>query len=288
MKMRHDLRFTKYQACGNDFILRDETEGARTSDSDRSKLAALLCQRHFWVGADGILFVERAGGLDGSMRLFEPDGKEADMCGNGLRCVAAHLISKFRKDRVEILTRDGVKRVTRIGNEYQADMGKVRTSRKDLSGYLGGAGHANQSPVEIAFRRGRGMAKGYMLNTGEPHLVLFVDDVEDEDLCGLGSQLSRDRVRFPKGTNVDLVEVRGPHDIRIRTYERGVFDETLACGTGATASAGAALLLERVRPGPVKVETRGGVMTIEIDARWNAYMTGPALPVFEGRLTVEL
>jgi len=94
--VRYVFEFIKYQGCGNDFILKDETEEVVTPNSDRSKLAKILCHRHFQVGADGILFIERAKGVDGAMRLFEPDGGEADMCGNGIRCIGSYLTEKLQ------------------------------------------------------------------------------------------------------------------------------------------------------------------------------------------------
>src|SRR4030042_3553657 len=107
--MRKKLRFTKYHGCGNDFIVIDEVDGTRTPDKLRSRLATMLCDRRFQIGADGVIFVEKARGVDGSMRHFEPAGNEADMCGNGIRCVASYLSEKLGKSHVKVLTRDGGK-----------------------------------------------------------------------------------------------------------------------------------------------------------------------------------
>ena len=286
--MRYVFEFIKYQGCGNDFILKDETEGVVTPDSDRSKLAKILCHRHFQVGGDGILFIERAAGVDGSMRLFEPDGGEADMCGNGIRCIGSYLTEKLKKPQVDVLTRDGVKRISRIGNEYSVQMGTVRTCRRDLGRYLADKGEGSDMLLDIPVRVNDRIMRGSLVNTGEPHLVFISDNVAVADVRGVGEAINRDRTRFPQGMNINFTQITGPHEISNRTYERGVFNETMACGTGATASAAVSLLLNLVERAPVKVTTLGGVITIDIDRDGNAQMTGPANAVFKGELTIEV
>jgi len=286
--MMREFRFLKYQACGNDFVLRDERFDAPTPDRVRGLLAKKLCTRSFQVGADGLLFVESVEGADGSMRLFEPDGKEADMCGNGLRCVAAHLMSDLGKDEVDVLTRDGVKRVARTGELYRADMGQVRSAAQDLGGYLSVPADRRAGPARIDLDvKGRHL-EGYMVNTGEPHVVVFTDDLDGEDVQEGGGRIGKDLSKFPRATNVNFVHVSGPNEISLRTYERGVFGETLACGTGATASAAVSLMLGLVRQGPVTVAARGGQMIVEVDEHARAYMTGPAVRVFDGTIMVDL
>ncbi|HIJ17475.1 MAG TPA: diaminopimelate epimerase [Thermoplasmata archaeon] len=286
--MKYDFRFVKYQGCGNDFILKDETSGLRTPDADRSAMAKFLWNRNFWVGADGVLFVEDAPGVDGSMRLFEPAGNEADMCGNGLRCVAAYLMTKLGKEDVDVLTGDGVKHVSRDGEGYRVDMGPVRTLRKDLAGYVAEAGLPEDSMLQFRVDTGSDTVGGSIVDTGEPHIVLFTDALDSVPLVKVGEGVNADKRRFPESVNINYVQVTGQHDISIRTYERGVFNETLACGTGATACACVSLLLGKVQPGPVNVRTKGGMMRIELGPDGRAVMTGPAVRVFEGRLEVEV
>lgn len=282
--MRTNPRFVKYQGCGNDFIIKDEMEGPATPDKVRSRLAVELCDRHFRVGADGLIFVEKAKGVDGSMRLFEPAGNEADMCGNGIRCLASYLMDKLGKDKVDILTRDGVKHVVRVGDEFRVDMGVVRIDRASLKGYLSDRGKPSDSMLKFSVVVGRRTLRGAVVNSGEPHIVVRTGDVSREDLRSLGERVNADRSRFPTGVNLNMVEVTGPHSIKIRTYERGVYDETLACGTGATAGAAVALLLGWVKPGQVKVEARGGLIMIDLRDDRRAFMTGPARMEFEGIL----
>ena len=284
--MRREFRFIKYQGCGNDFIIKDETEGPVTPDGERSDLARKLTDRHFKVGADGIIFIEKAKGVDGSMRLFEPAGNEADMCGNGIRCVAAHLSGKLGKTQVDILTRDGVKHVVKVGGEYRVDMGVVRTARKDLLKYVADKGLPGESMLSFEVVLLGKKVKGSIVNSGEPHIVIKSKDVSKEDVVSAGAALNADKARFPEGVNLNYVQVTGIHELKVRTYERGVYDETLACGTGATACAAVALMLKWVRPGPVRVMPPGGAMTIELGEDGRAFMTGPAEAEFEGRLDV--
>jgi diaminopimelate epimerase len=282
--MKHDFRFVKYQGCGNDFIIKDELEGRKTPDRYRSTLAKTLCDRHFKVGADGVIFLERARGVDGSMRLFEPAGNEADMCGNGIRCIAAYLTQKLGKSEVDVLTRDGVKHIVRKCDSYTVEMGLIRTNRNDLKEYISDKGKARDSMMDIEIKAGRKVLRGSLVNSGEPHFVSKTNDLASLDVKEIGDSVNRNRKRFPKGVNLNFVQVIGPHTISIRTYERGVYDETLACGTGATASAAVALMLGWVKPGLVEVKVRGGILEIKVNKNRRAFMTGPAEAEFEGVL----
>jgi len=285
--MNHEIRFTKYHGCGNDFILTDEMTGRRTPDKVRSRIATVLCDRHFSVGADGVIFIEKARGSDGSMRLFEPAGNEADMCGNGLRCVAAFLMKRLGKSEVRVLTRDGVKLVKRAGSRYRVDMGPVRTERHYLSEYISDAKKGSADLMDLQISVDERVLRCSIVNTGEPHIIVRSKDLDSEDVRRIGAIINSDRKRFPKGVNINFVETVGPSEVKVRTYERGVYDETLACGTGATASAAVALLQGWVKNRRVKVNAVGGCLTIELAKDGRAYMTGPAEPVFEGRAWVE-
>jgi diaminopimelate epimerase len=282
--MKYDFRFVKCQGCGNDFIIKDELEGPRTPDRDRSALAKTLCDRHFKVGADGVIFLERARGVDGSMRLFEPAGNEADMCGNGIRCIAAYLTERLGRSEVDVFTRDGVKHIVRRRGSYTVEMGLIRTKRNDLKEYISDNGKASDSMMDIEIKAGRRALRGSLVNSGEPHFVSKTSDLASLDVKEIGDSVNRNHKRFPKGVNLNFVQVIGPHRISTRTYERGVYDETLACGTGATASAAVALMLGWVKPGQVEVKVRGGTLEIKVDKNRRAFMTGPAEAEFEGVL----
>ena len=286
--MRYDFEFLKYEGCGNDFILKDELNGPRTPDRNRSRLAMKLSDRHFWVGGHGILFVESARGVDGSMRLFDPDGNEADMCGNGIRCVAAFLMSKLRKTNVDILTRDGVKHVDHVGNDYRVGMGLVRDRRRDLAKYFTDVGEDSDSLLDIPLEIGGVVHRASLLNSGEPHIVVVTKDIQSVNVTGAGEAVNRDRSRFPRGININFIEIVGPHEIKMRTYERGAYGECLACGTGAVASIAATLKLGLLEPGLKTVTMLGGALAIDVDSIGMAVMTGPARVVFEGRLSIEV
>lgn len=219
--MKYDFRFVKYQGCGNDFIIKDELDGLSTPDGYRSALARKLCDRHFKVGADGVIFLERAKGVDGSMRLFEPAGNEADMCGNGLRCIASYLTRKLGKSEVDVLTRDGIKHIVRRRDSYTVDMGLIRTKRKDLKEYISDSGKASDSMMDIEVRAGRRAFRGPLVNSGEPHFVSKTDDLASLDVKEIGDKVNEDHKRFPRGVNMNFAQVVGPNSISIRTYEIG-------------------------------------------------------------------
>lgn len=286
--MKVVLDFFKYQGCGNDFVVIDETAAHQTQDRVRGILAAKLCDRHLGIGADGIIFVEPADGCDGSMRLFEPDGNEADMCGNGLRCVAAFLFTASEKNEFTILTRDGVKKVVKTDDEYRVDMGPVRSLRIDLRQYVRDEGLPTDSMMDFPLYNDASSQKACMLNTGEPHIVAFTDDISSMNVAEIGASLNADRDRFPLGVNINFVQVTGPGEITIRTYERGVYGETMACGTGATACAAASLFTGRTESRTVDVITRGGILRIEVARDGHAFMTGPAIMAFAGHIEVDI
>jgi len=280
--MARRYAFQKYHGCGNDFIMIDELSGRKTSQKNRSRLAKILTDRHFGIGADGVIFIERALGFDGSMRLFEPAGNEADMCGNGMRCVGAYLMEKLGKDSTSVLSKDGPKKITRADDEYSVDMGAVRTTGRALRAYYAAVRHDSESMMNIRIKVGKGSLAGALVNSGEPHFVTRTKTLDSLDVPRIGDIVNAEKRLFPKGVNLNFVQVLSAHRISLRTYERGVYDETLACGTGATASAAVSEILAWVRPGPVTVLTRGGSIRIELQDDGTALMTGPAVSVFDG------
>lgn len=266
----------------------DELESKKTPDKVRSRMARKVTDRHFQVGADGLMFLEGADGCDCSMRLFEPAGNEADMCGNGIRCIAAYMMDKLGTDEVDVLTRDGPKHIVLVRGQFKVDMGLVRTNGSDLKGYISDKGKSGDSMLSMKLKVGSKTYNGSIVNSGEPHIVVRTNDLASLDMKHIGDTANADHKRFPKGVNLNFVQVTGPQSIKIRTYERGVYGETMACGTGATASAAVALILGWVRPGQVNVQTRGGRLVIELDDTGRASMTGPATRVYEGTISVEV
>src|SRR3954451_7403467 len=262
------LRFTKMNGAGNDFVMIDNRLGDVALTPGQ---IARICDRHRGVGADGILLLERASnGADFRMRYYNADGGEAEMCGNGARCFARYA------DRVagpmEALSFETPAGV--IGAELQGELVRLAMSEpKDLK--LG-------ITVPLADRR----VAAHFVNSGVPHVVVPVDDLESVDVRELGSAIRQHELFAPKGTNANFMKECGDGQIAIRTYERGVEDETLACGTGVVASALIFAAIKNV-DGPIRVLVRGG-NELEVgfeknaDQLRNVTLTGPADFVFEG------
>ena len=267
------LSFSKMTGAGNDFVLVDNR--ALSLVLSRQRIAE-LCDRHFGVGADGLLAVEPGtAGADFRMRYYNSDGGEAEMCGNGARCFAQYLrhLGAVQGSRATFDTPAG--RITALYDGGGSEVAVNLTAPRDLR--LREAVPTSQGTLEIS-----------SVNTGVPHAVVFVPDVEKIDLPKLGSELRYHVAFAPKGTNVNFVQVTGPDSIRVRTYERGVEGETLACGTGVAASAILSHLVQGVtRPLKVKVEGRA-VLTVSFDgsaeAPSNVILKGPATLVFNGEI----
>jgi len=264
------LKFTKAVATGNDFIIIDNRASA--IDRDIPALAKRLCDRKRSIGADGLLVIERSKAADFRMRIFNPDGSEAEMCGNGSRCAALYAKEKgMAAAKMKIDTLAGV-----LEASVKGDAVKVRlTDPKDIKWNL--CLMIDKCPYKLNFA-----------DTGVPHVVHFVDDLDKVNVKELGSSMRYHKDFAPAGTNADFVKVIDKRSIRIRTYERGVEDETLACGTGAVASAIISAEAEDM-PSPITVETRGGerlkVYFEIIDGNFrNTYLEGKAELVFEGEI----
>lgn len=264
------LRFTKMNGAGNDFVLIDNRLGdLRLAPEQISK----ICDRHRGVGADGVLMLERAmNGADFRMRYYNADGGEAEMCGNGARCFARYAGRVAgAAETLSFETPAGV-----IGATLQGELVRLKMSEP------------NDLRVAIMIPLPDGEVAAHFVNSGVPHVVVAVEDLESADVRGLGSAIRRSELFAPKGTNVNFVKERGERQIAIRTYERGVEDETLACGTGVVASALIFAAVKRT-DGPIRVLVRGGD-ELQVgferagDQFRNVTLTGPADFVFEGSI----
>lgn len=270
-----ELHFTKVQGNGNDFILIDEYDCIAIPDDMKSEFAQLYCDRRFGIGGDGVLFLSLSEKPGLRMRLFQPDGSEAEMCGNGIRCFAKYAYDKgYIKGSCNVETPAGIIPVEAC---YQDDnfsatirMLEPKFLRKDIPATGDGEYGEKIEGFDV-----------YAVNTGVPHAVIFTDALDSIDLMEVGPKI-RKHTTFPNGANVNFVQRTGENSLRIRTYERGVEEETLSCGTGATASAAVAHHLGYVGTN-VEVETRGGPLTITLDGE--AKMEGPAVTVFSGTIT---
>ena len=268
------LSFTKMQGCANDYIYLD----CRTSGVPR-EIAALserLSQRHFSIGADGIICIcaPVTAGADAMMRIFNADGSEAKMCGNGIRCVGKYVYDKGYTDktRLTVETLSGVRTL-----ELFVSGGKVKSVSVDMGDAVAGAEQTLTVDGEAV--------SCTPVSVGNPHAVLFVSDIEQAPLTTLGPKLERHEA-FPGGVNVEFVQVLSERELRMRVWERGS-GVTMACGTGACASVTAAVRKGYCRYGePVLVRLDGGTLRIQIDEDGRVTMTGPAETVYEGE-TVE-
>ena len=266
------LRFTKMNGAGNDFILFDNRTGA--IDLDRNQIAH-LCDRHRGIGADGILLLENpTNRADFRMRYFNADGGEAEMCGNGARCFA-RFANKVggQKGKISFETPAGV-----ISAELKGDLVTLRmTEPTDL-----------RLNVDLPVTAGKKTV--HFINSGVPHVVIPVAKIDDAEVRREGAAIRYHKMFSPNGTNVNFVEKRGPNKIAIRTYERGVEDETLACGTGIVASAIIFAATNECK-GPVSVLARGGDelqvgFERDRDQFRDVTLTGPAEFVFEGTIEI--
>jgi diaminopimelate epimerase len=279
--------FLKMQGIGNDFIVLDsmtQTQSSKVAQASAGgqfrgglspELASRLCDRRFGIGADQVLWLkdgDPAGTSDATLVILNADGTRAEMCGNGVRAVAVYLY-RYGPDAgrkvYRLQTDAGIKILEVVGTEVEVDMGPPRLGELARTGELLSIG-----AQELKFHE---------VSMGNPHAVFFLaEGLADFPLEELGPRIEN-HSRFPKRTNVEFVEVVGPHEINVRVWERGA-GITLACGTGACASAVASLLLGKVRS-PVKVNLPGGSLTItwtpEV-ATCSVKMRGPAEPVYWG------
>ena len=262
------MRFTKMHGLGNDFLL---VYGQVPENA--GSLCAALCDRRFGVGSDGVIFLCASSVADCEMRIFNADGSEAKMCGNGIRCAGKFLYENgyVRKEQMTMETRSGVKKLTlRVENgtvqSVSVDMGRAVIARENV-----------MLPD--------GMGVGTAVSVGNPHLVLFIKDADAAPVSVFGPRIERDE-RFPGGVNVEFVQVLSPQKLRMRVWERGC-GITMACGTGACASVFAAVKKGLCPVGePVEVKLDGGSLFITADETDNVTMEGPAVTVFSGEVAL--
>ncbi len=268
MSEKKTIKFSKYQGAGNDFIIID---GREFPLDDPLKYSKKLCKRHFSIGADDLLYIEDSNDADVKMRVCEPDGSEATMCGNGIRCVAAYLRKKYGKESFRIETLSGIRTVNFDGMLYTVDMGGMQP----LGDFV--------NPPENVFRKEIDLfnRKYVIVSPGEPHAVSIVDSIYGIDINS-ALRVARNFSIFPKGINVDYVEIEDDF-IKVRTFERGVWEETLACGTGAVSSAFVAR--EFLKKDKILVKMRGGDLYVTFEKE-DIFLSGKAELVYNGELEI--
>lgn len=257
--------FHKYHGTGNDFIIIDNRNDFFISET---KLINSLCDRRLGIGADGLILLESKDNFDFSMRYFNSDGMEGSMCGNGGRCISAYAYKNLAvKESICFWATDGEHQSEILNN--QNNITQVRLKMKDVTRVEQGEGY-------------------YFINTGSPHYVSFVPHLRDKiDVLSFGKKIRYSPLFAPEGTNVDFVEIKNGQ-LYVRTYERGVEDETLSCGTGVTASAIAASFI--LPQNNFDIITRGGNLKVSFSKEGknfrNIWLEGPATHVYSGQIEI--
>ncbi|MFZ4401426.1 MAG: diaminopimelate epimerase [Bacteroidales bacterium] len=259
------LNFSKYHGAGNDFILIDNRKDKITLNCSE---VAFLCNRHLGIGADGLMLLNSSEQHDFEMQYFNSDGNESSMCGNGGRCITAFASKLGIIDKHTLFTAiDGLHTA-----KITKDNGSIKTIRLQLSDV----------------KKIQAFDNYFLLNTGSPHYVQFVDDVKAIDVATEGSKIRYDHRFAPEGLNVNFVEIK-ENFIFVRTYERGVEAETLSCGTGVTASALAYAFDKNIEK--LSIHTLGGKLTVSFEkhnaAFKNVFLEGEASFVFEGKIEID-
>ena len=280
------IKFTKMQGLGNDFIC---TEFENAKQYNLKIFSKFVCDRHFGIGADGLILFSNSKFADFKMRIFNNDGTEAEMCGNGIRCLAKYLYEKelTNKEEITIETLAGIKAVKLIveNNKIMAvriNMGKPQTSANKLPIYLPQRYYNMNNMCKLMFKASDKELEGVFLGVGNPHTVIKVKNIKEMQVSKYGRIIENYKF-FPQKTNVEFVEKIDENNIRVRVWERGV-GETLACGTGAVASA-YVMFKEKEISNDVKVDLDGGSLRIYITPETEeVYMEGSAINVFEGEI----
>ncbi len=258
------ITFYKYEGTGNDFVMIDNR--LNTFPKKNLKLIEKLCDRRFGIGADGLILLENDSATNFRMVYYNSDGNESSMCGNGGRCLVAFAKSlNVIENEATFIATDGLHNATILEN------GNVSLQMKDVE----------ELKIENDY---------VFLNTGSPHHVMMVDDLENQDVKTIGAKIRYSDLYGKAGSNVNFVKQRTKNHFALRTYERGVEDETLSCGTGATAVAIAMNAIDKTNSHTIKLDVEGGRLEVsfdKVDDRYiNVFLKGPATFVFKGEIEI--
>lgn len=276
-------KFTKMHGLGNDYVYIDATN---KEIENEQKVAKFISDRHFGIGSDGLILIYKSEIADFKMKMFNSDGSQAEMCGNGIRCVGKFVYDKglTNKTTIKIETLAGIKIL-----KLNIKDGKVKTVKVDM-------GEPILEPEKIPVISNERIVKNLTLKVdekefkftcismGNPHAITIIDNTDKFNVEKYGKQIEIDKA-FPKKTNVEFIEIVDKQNIKMRVWERGT-GETLACGTGACATV-VATVINELTERKVNVELLGGKLEIEWNKKDNhVYMTGPAVTVFEGTIEI--
>lgn len=272
MKEKLRLKFHKYQGAGNDFVIIDSAENPQI---DPLTISPVLLDRHFSIGGDSLLYIEKSAVADVRMRVCEIDGSESSMCGNGLRCIGLYLKNKFGMEKITVEVSGNVKLVEHISsNVFRVSMGVMQP----IGDFINPVSSSIFEKLDIS------KYEFYVVSPSEPHAVTVVPDIHKIDTL-FAVDISRKFSRFPFGINVNFVSMNKDH-IFVRTFERGIYGETLACGTGATSSAYIVRNFYGYHENPVNVKMKGGLLQVYFNND-EIFLAGEAAHVFSGEIEVE-
>ena len=279
------LKFTKMHGCGNDYVYINCFE---QEINDPQALSIKLSNRHYSIGSDGVILICKSNKADAKMRMFNADGSEGKMCGNGIRCVGKYLFdhNMVKKDDILIETLRGIKKLKAIrisGDEEVTnlcvDMGKANLNAKDVPVNLDQNTIINY-PIQICEKK----YNITCVSMGNPHCIVFCKNVDDIDIEKIGPMFEKNPI-FPNGVNTEFIEIIDDSTLKMRVWERGS-GETMACGTGACAAAVAAVENGYCKKNQeIKVKLKGGDLTIKYTDK-TVLMTGPAQKSFEGEIEI--
>ena len=276
------MKFTKMQGLGNDYIYINCTKGYESIENP-GELSKKLSDRHFGIGGDGIIIICDSDLADFKMRMFNKDGSESEMCGNGIRCVGKYVydFGLTKKNNITIETLAGIKNL-----KLNISKGKVESVCVDMGEPILEPNKIplkcdnNKNIIELNLLDNKFIF--HCVSMGNPHAITVIDDIKNFDVNKFGKLVESD-YHFPKKTNVEFIQILDTNNIKMRVFERGS-GETLACGTGACASV-VSCVLNGLTERKVKVNLLGGFLDIEYNESDNhVYMTGPAVTVFKGEI----
>lgn len=281
-----ELTFKKMHGLGNDFILIDCIKQPNVRDLSLEDLSKRFCNRRFGIGADQMLLLYPSATADFKMNIFNADGGEVEMCGNGIRCLGKYIWDQglSKKALLEIETLAGIIKLKKAGKLVKVDMGEPVFEPEKIPLNIS-RNTGNQSPIiDYSLKIKNKEFKITCVSMGNPHAVIFIDEeVSEFPVHAYGPEIEKHPI-FPKRTNVEFANVKNKKEVSMRVWERGS-GETMACGTGASA-AGVAAMLKGLTEKSITVHLLGGNLVVEWQADKHVYLTGPAAEVFDGKITV--
>ncbi|HAJ73177.1 MAG TPA: diaminopimelate epimerase [Lachnospiraceae bacterium] len=278
------MKFTKMHGCGNDYVYVNAID---QKVEDPAKIAVMVSDRHFGIGSDGLILIKASDKADFEMQMFNADGSEGAMCGNGIRCVGKYVydFGLTDKTQIKVNTKSGVKIL-----DLKVEEGKVSAVRVNMGEPVFEAEKIpviSRTPqvIDLPLTVDGAIYRCTAVSMGNPHCVTFIGNVDNLEIDKIGPKFEN-HTAFPDRVNTEFIKLIDDHTIQMRVWERGS-GETLACGTGACASAVAAILTEKVKGNKVTVKLLGGTLEIEWDRESNqVYLMGPATTVFNGEIDI--